>query len=64
MIVWLKTGLHRRLHTRVYYALTDAVITDAYESAKGDQFQQRRNVIAALNGLKTYLLSMNEISPY
>ena len=63
-LVGLKTGLHRRLHTTAYYALTDTVITEAYESAKGDPVRQRQHVIAALNELRLFLLAMNRISPY
>lgn len=63
-LVRLKTGLHRRLHTNAYYTLVDTVIITAYEAANGDRNQQARNVFAALESIRGYLLSMNAIAQY
>ena len=63
-LIPLKTGLHRRLHTNVYYTLVDTVITNAYEAAHGNPAQQRQNVLSALGRVRQYLQGINELAPY
>ena len=51
--VWLKTGVHRRLHTNAYYLYVDFMIISTYLSAPlGDKEQQKTNVKQALETIK------------
>ena len=57
------TGLHRRLHTNLYYKLVDAIIVSAYNSAGGDREQQTKNVKAALGTIKAFIVGLEKITP-
>ena len=59
-LVSLKTGVHKRIHTTLYYYVTNAVVIDAYYAADGDFAKQRENVIAALTEIKAILVALNE----
>ena len=59
-LVSLKTGVHKRIHTTLYYYVTNAVVIDAYYAADGDFTKQRENVIAALTEIKAILVALNE----
>ena len=63
-LVSLKTGLHRRLHTDVYYGWANSVVISAYNSANGNKAKQYANVVVALGVIRGFLLSMDAISPY
>ena len=63
-LVSLKTGLHRRLHTNLYYGWANSVIIKAYNSADGNRARQRANVIGGLNSIRAFLLSMDAVAPY
>ena len=63
-LVMLKTGLHRRLHTDIYYNWVNAIIFKAYISANGDQDKQISNVNAALAALKIFLQDLDKKTPY
>lgn len=63
-LVYIKTGLHRRLHTNVYYGFTNSVVISAYRAGGNNPIQQRDNVILSLRGLKTFLLSLDQFAPY
>ena len=60
--VMLKTSVHRRIHTYLYYGFVNSVIIFAYESAGNRQSQQYENVVNALGFLRIFLLSLNEMS--
>ena len=62
-LVSLKTVMHRRLHTNKYYDFVNSIITNAYNSAKGNKTKQYNNVVSALNILKGYLLSIDSVLP-
>ena len=63
--VWLKTGVHRRLHTNAYYLYVDFMIISAYLSAPpGDKEQQKTNVKQALETIKKQLKGINNNSPF
>ena len=62
-LVPLKTGLHRRLHTDIYYGYVNAVISAAYHRG-GDRTQQKQNVINALFDIRTKLKALDSISPF
>ena len=54
----LRTEVHRRLHTEIYYIWVNATIGGAYNSAYGVESLQRNNVIAALWYMKLALQAM------
>lgn len=61
--VSINTCLHRRLHTKLYYELVDAIIVSAYNSAGGDREQQTKNVKAALGTIKAFIVELEKITP-
>ena len=61
--VSINTCLHRRLHTKLYYELVDAIIVSAYNSAGGDREQQTKNVKAALGTIKAFIVVLEKITP-
>ena len=61
--VSINTCLHRRLHTKLYYELVDAIIVSAYNSACGDREQQTKNVKAALGTIKAFIVGLEKITP-
>ena len=63
-LVALKTGLHRRLHTNLYYGWVNSVIISAYYSAGDSRTMQTSNVITALTLIRAFLLSMDALAPY
>ena len=63
-LVRIKTGLHRRLHTNVYYGWANSVIIKAYNSAGNNYARQRSNVLTALSTLKAYIQAMNTMIYY
>lgn len=60
--VWISTDVHRRIHTRLYYALVNEIIIVAYASANGDKQKEKSNVIAALGSLKVFISSLDALS--
>ena len=63
-LVSLKTGLHRRLHTNLYYSWANSIVISAYHSANGDKTLQRAYVLTALNTIRMSLLLMDQVAPY
>ena len=59
-LVLIKAGLHRRLHTDLYYGWANSIIIRAYNLANGDYMQQQDNVKKALKLLKDLLEKMSE----
>jgi len=57
------TGLHRRLHTNLYYEMVDIIIVSAYNSAGGDPVQQPENVKVALGTIKAFIVGLEKITP-
>ena len=52
--VILKTGLHRRLHSKLYYAWVNDRITQAYERGEGNLTLQREMELQVLNEFFPY----------
>ncbi len=50
----LKTGLHRRLHSKLYYAWVNDRITQAYERGEGNLTLQREMELQVLNEFFPY----------
>ena len=62
-MVRIKTGLHRRLHTKKYYSLVNAIVVPAYN--RGYDYKSRtRNVYRALNTLRAFLKAVSSAAPY
>ena len=59
----ISTGLHRRLHTNLYYEWVNGVIISAYNSAGGDAALQRKNVEGALAAIKSFIIVLDGITP-
>ena len=59
----IKTGLHRRLHTHLYYGMVNAVIISAYKNGEGSFYEQRDRVLGALRSLKGFIGGLNILSP-
>jgi RHS repeat-associated protein len=60
----IKTGLHRRIHTNIYYGWANSIVISAYNAANGNRARQRINVYAALATIRSYVQSLNAFSPY
>lgn len=61
-IVNIKTGLHRRLHTNLYYGFVNIMVAQAYNNGK---ISQRKNrVIQALRTIKGMIQTMDNTAPF
>ncbi len=58
-LILLKTGLHRRIHTDVYYGWANSMVISAFEAAQGNLSKQESNVKTALRSLRAFLNEMN-----
>ena len=63
-LVPLKTGLHRRLHSDLYYQYINYQIVSAYNAANGDPIQARENVYGKLREIRTVLLVWDSVAPF
>ena len=63
-LIWLQTGLHRRIHTDLYYGWANSVVISAYNSARGNDALERTRVLEALMVLRTFLGTLNETAPF
>ena len=63
-LITIKTGLHRRLHTDLYYGWANSVVISAYNSANGNRALQRSNVEAALNTIRGFIKTLDTMAPY
>ena len=59
----IKTGLHRRLHTHLYYGIANAIVIHAYYSSN-DPIKQQQNVVVALGVLRGIVAYLNTMAPY
>jgi len=59
----IKTGLHRRLHTKRYYAVVNTIVINAYFSAE-DSDERMLQVTRALLVIRAFVSVLNEASPY
>ncbi len=62
-LVLIKTGLHRRLHTLLYYSLVNNIMEKAYYSANSYS-RRRAKVFATLKILNQYLKRLSNLSPF
>ncbi len=61
-LVYIKYGLHRRLHTNEYYSLVNDFVSRAYDNASGSTRKKKvRNVVRAL---KDWLQFLDKVSPF
>ena len=54
-VLYIKTSLHRRLHTNLYYGIANSVVISAYKNAGNDKAAQEQAVLAALRDLKIFV---------
>ena len=60
--VMLKTSVHRRVHTNIYYSVVNYMVVIAYDTAAGDSKKQYTNVVSVLGTLQAFLSSLNALS--
>ena len=60
--VWVKTSVHRRIHTKLYYAFANQLVIGAYYEAGSDKQKQYENVVTALGILQVFVSSLNILS--
>ena len=58
----LKTSVHRRVHTNLYYAAVNSMVVYAYDSAGEDKAQAKENVIATLGKISATLQGLNALA--
>ena len=63
-LVHIKTGLHRKLHTNIYYGFVNSVIISAYRDGSGTIEERKARVLNALKFLKTFISTLSTASPY
>jgi len=63
-MVYIKTGLHRRIHNSEYYEWTNTIIIDAYNAAGRNKALQKHNVILALIAIRSYVDALSEAAPF
>lgn len=62
-LVSIKTGLHRRLHTNLYYSSVNSIMSKAYNK-KYSYNTNKNRVKAALRTIKTWLKLKSAASPF
>ena len=62
--ILIKTGLHRRLHTNLYYGWANSVVISAYRSAGGNDALEKDRVMAALGSIKGFVRILDAVAPY
>ena len=60
--VMVKTSIHRRLHTKLYYSFVNSMIVNAYTQADGNPTQQYLNVVSTLGAVRIFIESLNKLS--
>lgn len=63
-LIAIKTGVHRRLHTNVYYNLVNNIIQKAYNKASGNLLKQKQYVNQALFVLRSYVKTISDLAPF
>ena len=62
-LVELKTGLHKRLHRKVYFALVNDRLKNAYKNGKNKK-EKTKKVDSAVGRLKAALKALNAKAPF
>ena len=60
----IKTGLHRRIHTDLYYGWANSVVISAYKHAGSDPTKQKEAVYSALYIIKGFVRFLDSIAPF
>ena len=63
-MIYIKTGLHRRIHNQLYYSWANTIIISAYSSAQGNKARQKVNVVNALDIIRSYIRILDDAAPY
>ena len=59
----LKKGLHKRLHTNSYYAITNTIVDKCYKMSP-NKIKREKNVRGALTIMKDSLWALNKMAPF
>ncbi len=60
----LKTGLHRRLHTSLYYELVINTLKNAVSMGNGNPALERACIVSALEEIRVELELITQLCPY
>ena len=60
-IITIKTSVHKRIHTNLYYALVNEMVCSAYSSANGDIGQAMENVTTTLNTIRAFIMTLDNL---
>ena len=63
-LIYIKTGLHRRLHTDYYYGWANSVVISAYNAANGNRYLEALYVNRALLAIRQFVLTLNAAAPF
>lgn len=63
-LVYIKTGLHRRLHTHKYYGWVNKVVVSTFLSSEHDYEVQRQNMLSVLEKMGKTLERVSGYAPY
>ena len=63
-LVHIKTGLHRKLHTNIYYGFVNSVILSAYGNGSGTLEEKKARILNALDHLSKFISALSTASPY
>ena len=61
--IQLKKGLHKRLHTNSYYAITNTIVEKCYKMSP-NVIKRKNNVVGALKIMKDSLRALNKLAPF
>ena len=62
-LTYIKTGLHKRLHTTVYYKFVNKIVERAEECGK-TKLEKVRNVRLALRFIEAMIIGLDKMAPY
>ena len=57
----IRTEIHRRIHTDVYYSMVNQMIIDAYTEGYPNETKQRENVVNTLGIIRAFINRVNRI---
>lgn len=62
-MIWLKKGLHKRVHTNNYYRMTNEIVVKCYNMTT-DRKKRENNVKGALKIMKQTLTALDKMAPF
>lgn len=61
--VWLRKGLHRRVHTNNYYRMTNEIVVKCYNMTS-NKVKRKNNVLGALSIMRQTLRALDKLAPF